>query len=100
MPQNQELSRLNPNERAEFYKVLPNDITIKIATIHSNEYLNHFIDNDLALTPDITPDKVDAIIGLIFNIQTNALSKICYFKEIEEEVIEDEAKVKSVEMNI
>lgn len=76
---------LNPNERAEFYKILPNDITIKIITIHSNEYLDYFMENNLVLTPDITPDKVDAIIGLVFNNQTSALTRLCYFKEIEEE---------------
>lgn len=74
---------LNQNERAEFYKVLPNDNTIKIITIHSNEYLDYFIENNLAISPDITPEKVDAVIGLVFNNQTNALTKICYFREIE-----------------
>jgi hypothetical protein len=88
--------KLNNNERAEFYKVLPNDLTIKLATIHSNEYLDYFIENNLCITDDITPDKVDAVIGLVFNNSTNALTKICYWNPIEaSEEIEDDDELQS-----
>jgi len=83
--------KLNPSERAEFYKVMGNNMTVKIATIYSNEYLIYAIENDALISgiSDIT--KVDAIVGLIFNNQTNALTSICYMKEIEiEEPIKPE----------
>jgi len=83
--------KLNPSERVEFYKVMSNDMMIKLATIHDKSLVEDMINENKILPRDIS--NVDAIIGFIVNNQTNALTRICYWNVIEIEIEEKKVEI-------
>jgi hypothetical protein len=91
------------SERCDVFKVLSNNQLIKICSIHSNEYLKYYIENELYITPNVLlldedgNQKVDAILGFSINIHTNALTRILIWKQIEikneDDIKEEDKKV-------
>lgn len=80
--------QLNPSERVDFYRVLPNDNLVKLSTSINLDFINNLINNDniLNLISQDLLKQTEAVIGFIKNEKTLELSKICYYKIIELEM--------------
>jgi hypothetical protein len=79
---------MNINERADFYKILSNNVMIRYLTIYNNDDLTSLIESNKVIPNNL--DNVEVLIGFLIDNRTSIPSRLCFYSEITIGEIEDE----------